>query len=99
VRAFACLAWIDMDKFNPKTYSSESGQQRSFHRLGVAIAGAIIAVGLALISVAISRLDLFETLGADTFVFVAGFALILLGAISIASYGIVRAIEWASRGR
>ena len=31
------------------------------------IAGAIIAVGLALISAAISRLDLFETLGADTF--------------------------------
>jgi len=30
-------------------------------------AGAIIAVGLALISAAISRLDLFETLGADTF--------------------------------
>ena len=52
-------AWIDMDKFHPKTYSGESGQGRSFHRLGIAIAGAIIAVGLALIGAAISRLDLF----------------------------------------
>jgi hypothetical protein len=45
-------------------------------------AGAIIAVGLALISAAISRLDLFETLGADTFAVVAGFALVLLGAFA-----------------
>jgi len=55
-------------------------------------AGAIIAVGLALISAAISRLDLFETLGADTFAVVAGFALVLLGAFAIATYGVIRAI-------
>ena len=61
-------------------------------------AGAIIAVGLALISAAISRLDLFETLGADTFAVVAGFALVLLGAFAIATYGVIRAIEWVSRG-
>ena len=87
-----------MDRFHPKTYSGESRQRRSFHRLGVAIAGAIIAVGLALIGAAISRLDLFETLGADTFAVVAGFALVLLGAIAIATYGVIRAIEWVSRG-
>jgi hypothetical protein len=63
------------------------------------IAGAIIAVGLALISAAISRLDLFETLGADTFAVVAGFALVLLGAFAIATYGVIRAIEWVSRER
>ena len=57
-------------------------------------AGTIIAVGLALISAAISRLDLFETLGADTFAVVAGFALVLLGAFAIATYGVIRAIEW-----
>ena len=67
-----------MDKFHPKTFSGESRQGRSFHRLGVAIAGAILAVGLALIGAAISRLDLFETLGANTLAVVAGFALVLL---------------------
>jgi hypothetical protein len=92
-------AWIDMDKFHPKTYSGESGQGRSFHRLGIAIAGAIIAVGLALIGAAISRLDLFETLGADSLAVVAGFALVLLGAFAIATYGVIRAIEWVSRER
>jgi hypothetical protein len=88
-----------MDRFHPKTYSDESRQRRSFHRLGVAIAGAIIAVGLALIGAAISRLDLFETLGADTFAVVAGFALVLLGVTAIAIYGVIRAIEWMSRER
>jgi len=62
-------------------------------------AGTIIAVGLALISAAISRLDLFETLGADTFAVVAGFALVLLGAFAIATYGGIRAIECVSRER
>jgi hypothetical protein len=52
-----------------------------------------------LFGVAISRLDLFETLGPDTFAVVAGFALVFLSAVSVASYGLVRAIEWASRGR
>ena len=99
VRALACLSLDRHGQVPSKTYSSESGQRRSFHRLGVAIAGAIIAVGLALIGAAISRLDLFETLGADTFAVVAGFALVLLGAVAIASYGVVRAIEWASRSR
>ena len=86
-----------MDKFHPKTYSGESGQGRSL--LGIAIAGAIIAVGLALIGAAISRLDLFETLGADSLAVVAGFALVLLGAFAIATYGVIRAIEWVSRER
>jgi len=54
-------------------------------------------VGLALSGAAVNRLDLFETLGAETFVVAAGFALVLLGVIAIAAYGVVRAIEWASR--
>ena len=98
MRAWSALAWINMDRFHPKTYGSESRQRRSFHRLGVAIAGAILAIGLALIGAAISRLDLFETLGADTLAVVAGFALVLLGVFAIATYGVIRAIEWVSRG-
>jgi hypothetical protein len=58
-----------------------------------------LAVGLALIGAAISRLDLFETLGANTLAVVAGFALVLLGAFAIATYGVIRAIEWVSRER
>jgi asparagine N-glycosylation enzyme membrane subunit Stt3 len=69
----------------------------SFHRLGLGIAGTIIAVGLVLIGAALIRLDLLETLGADDSAVVAGFTLILLGSVAIAAYGIVRAIEWASR--
>ena len=55
-----------------------------------------MAVGLALIGAAVNRLDLFETLGAETFAVAAGFALVLLGVIAIAAYAVVRAIEWAS---
>jgi hypothetical protein len=56
-----------------------------------------MAVGLALIGAAVNRLDLFETLGAETFALAAGFALVLLGVIAIAAYAVVRAIEWANR--
>ena len=56
-----------------------------------------MAVGLALIGAAVNRLDLFETLGDDTFTLAVGFALVLLGVIAIAAYAVVRAIEWASR--
>jgi hypothetical protein len=52
VRAWPALPWIDMDRFYLGTYSSVSRRRRSFHRLGIAIAGAIIAVGLALIGAA-----------------------------------------------
>ena len=51
-----------------------------------------MAVGLALIGAAVNRLDLFETLGAETFAVAAGFALVLLGVIAIAAYAVVRAI-------
>jgi hypothetical protein len=87
LRPFSCFV---------NTLARAKDRLRSFHRVGVAIAGSIIAVGL--IGTAMIRLDLLETLGAETFAIVAGFALVLLGAIAIAAYGVVRAIEWASRG-
>jgi hypothetical protein len=74
-----------------------SRRRRSFHRRGVVIAGAIIAVGLVLIGAAMIRLDLLEKLGAETLAIVAGFTLVLFGAVAIAAYVVVRAIEWASR--
>jgi len=92
-------SWIDMDRYFLRTFSSGERRQRSFHRLGIAIAGAIIAVGLAFVGTAMVRLDLLENLDANAFAMVAGFTLVLLGAVAIASYGVVRAIEWASRNR
>jgi hypothetical protein len=77
---------------------SVSRRRRSFHRLGVTVAGVIIAVGLVLIGAAAIRLDLLKALGAETFAIVAGFTLVFLGTIAIAAYGVVRAIKWASRG-
>jgi len=86
-----------MDRFNPGARTAVSRRQRSFSRLAIGVAGAILAAGLALIGAAVNRLDLFETLGAETFAVAAGFALVLLGVIAIAAYAVVRAIEWASR--
>ena len=70
---------------------------RGFHRLGVAIAGAIMATGLAFVGAAVTRLELVELLSADTFAIVLGSAFVLVGVIAIGAYGVVRAIERFSR--
>ena len=82
-----------MDRFHPGARTAVSTRQRSFSRLAIGVAGAITAVGLALIGAAVNRLDLFETLGDETFTLAVGFARV----IAIAAYAVVRAIEWASR--
>jgi hypothetical protein len=63
----------------------------------VAIAGVIIATGLAFMAAAVIRLELLELLRADTFSIVLGVTFVLIGMIAIAAYGVVRAIEWFSR--
>ena len=50
-----------MDQWTPQkrlvsTYSSAFRRRRGFHRIGVGIAGAIIATGLAFIGAAVIRL-------------------------------------------
>jgi|SoiMethySBSTD1v2_1073268.scaffolds.fasta_scaffold1620035_2 hypothetical protein len=70
---------------------------RGFHRLGVAIAAATMATGLAFVGAAVTRLELVELLSADTFAIVLGSALVVLGVIAIGAYGVVRAIERFSR--
>jgi hypothetical protein len=72
-------------------------RRRGFHRIGVGIAGAIMATGLAFVGAAMIRLELFELLSADTFSIVLGSTFVLIGVIAIAAYGVVRAIEWFSR--
>jgi len=74
---------------------SVSRRRRSFHRLGVTVAGVIIAVGLVLIGAAAIRLDLARRRDVRN---CCSFTLVFLGTIAIAAYGVVRAIKWASRG-
>jgi hypothetical protein len=54
-------------------------------------------VGLAFIATGVVRLGLLEEAHRDLFPMALGIALVALGVLSIASYGVVRAIEWASR--
>ena len=91
-----------MDQWTPhrrplSTYGSAFRRRRNFHRIGVGIAGAVIASGAALMGAAVIRLELFDLLRVDTFSIVLGLTFVLIGVIAIAGYGVVRAIEWFSR--
>ena len=70
-------------------------RRRSFHRIGITVACMTIVLGLVFIAAAV--VNLLEAPQADLFPMALGFALVALGVLSIASYGVVRAIEWASR--
>jgi hypothetical protein len=71
---------------------------RSFHQLGILVASIVMAIGLTLIAgAAIFRLDIMETIGSREIAVALGGALVVLGIFSIASYCVVRAIEWANR--
>jgi len=91
-----------MDQWTPQrrplsTYGSAFRRRRNFHRIGVGIAGAIIATGLAFIAAAVIRLEMLEFLRADTFSIILALTFVLIGVTAIAGYGVVRAIEWFSR--
>ena len=75
--------------------SSALRGQRNFHLIGISAACMIMLVGLAFIAAGLVRLDLVQG-----YVFIAmelAIALVVLGVLSIASYAVARAIEWASR--
>jgi hypothetical protein len=78
-------------------YSSVIRRRQSFHRIGIAAACMTMLVGLAFIAAGVVRLELLEEAHRDVFPMALGFALVALGILSIASYAVVRAIEWASR--
>ena len=69
---------------------------RRIHYIGMAAACMTTLVGLAFIAAGVVRLELLEEAQADVFPVAMGLALIVLGVLSIASYAVVRAIEWAS---
>ena len=71
---------------------------RSFHQLGILVASIVMAIELILIAgAAIFRLNVMETIGSRELALALGGALVVLGIFSIASYCVVRAIEWANR--
>jgi uncharacterized membrane protein HdeD (DUF308 family) len=78
-------------------YSSVIRRSQSFHRIGIAAACMAALLGLAFIAAGVVRLELLEEAHRDVFPMALGFALVALGVFSIVSYGVVRAIEWASR--
>ena len=78
-------------------YSSALRRQRSFHHIGIAAACMTALVGLAFVAAGVMRLELLEEAHRELFPMALGIALIALGVLSIASYAVVRAIEWASR--
>jgi hypothetical protein len=91
-----------MDQWTPhrqplSTYGTALRRRRNFHRIGVGTAGAVIASGAALIGAAVISLELFELLRLDTLSIVLGSTLLFIGALAIASYGVVWAIERVSR--
>ena len=72
-------------------------RRRHTHYMGIAAACMTTLVGLAFIAAGVVRLDLLEEAQGDVLAKALVIALVALGVLSIASYAVVRAIEWASR--
>jgi hypothetical protein len=79
-------------------FSSALRRRRSFHRIGIGVAAAVMAAGIGLITAAIFRLHLLEeTEDSSELAIALGGAMVVLSVLSIAAYGVIRAIEWANR--
>ena len=70
---------------------------RNFHRLGLLVAGIVLVTGLLLMTKDALGLRLWDLIPADIPILASGIAVGLtgIGLISLAAYGIVRAIGWA----
>ena len=67
------------------------------HYIGIAAACMTTLGGVAFIAAGVVRLDLLEEVQGDIIAMALAITLVALGVLSIASYAVVRAIEWASR--
>ena len=70
---------------------------RNFHRLGLLVAALILTAGLMLMVKDALGLRLWDLIPADIPILAGGIAIGLtgIGLVSLAAYGIVRAIGWA----
>lgn len=84
---------------NPRHYARwrNSEVSRNFHRLGLLVAAIILTAGLLLMAKDALGLRLWDLLPADIPILARGIAIGLtgIGLVSVAAYGIVRAIGWA----
>jgi hypothetical protein len=87
----------DDDKQQMYTRWRNSEVSRNFHRLGLLVAAIILAAGLLLMVKDALGLKLWDLIPADIPILAGGIAIGLtgIGLVSLAGYGIVRAIGWA----
>ena len=87
----------DDDKRQMYTRWRNSEVSRNFHRLGLLVAAIILMAGLLLMAKDALGLRLWDLLPADIPILAGGIAIGLtgFGLVSLAAYGIVRAIGWA----
>ena len=87
----------DDDNRHMFTRWRNSEVSRNFHRLGLLVAGIIVTVGLLLMLKDALGLRLWDLIPADIPILAGGIAIGLtgIGLVSLAAYGIVRAIGWA----
>ena len=74
-----------------------SDVSRNFHRLGLLVAAIILMAGLLLMAKDALGLRFWDLIPADIPILAGGVAIGLtgIGLVSVAAYGIVRAIGWA----
>ena len=87
----------DDDKRQMYTRWRNSEVSRNFHRLGLLVAAIIVMAGLLLMAKDALGLRLWDLIPADIPILAGGIAIGLtgIGLVSLAAYGIVRAIGWA----
>ena len=79
------------------TRRRNSEVSRNFHRLGLVVAVIILTAGLLLMAKDALGLRLWDLIPADIPILAGGIAIGLtgIGLVSLAAYGIIRAIGWA----
>jgi hypothetical protein len=87
----------DDDNHHMYARSRNSEVSRNFHRLGLLIAAIIVTAGLLLMVKDALGLRLWDLIPADIPILAGRIAIGLtgIGLVSLATYGIVRAIGWA----
>ena len=85
------------DKLSTYARWRNSKVSRNFHRLGLLVAAIILTAGLLLMAKDALGLRLWDLIPADIPILAGGIAIGLtgIGLVSLAAYGIIRAIGWA----
>jgi hypothetical protein len=87
----------DSDNHHMFARRRNSEVSRNFHRLGLLVAMIILTAGLLLMAKDATGLRLWDLIPADIPILAGGIAIGLtgIGLVSLAAYGVVRAIGWA----